>query len=66
MQEKVVYDGRWRTIDGVTGDGDGTKGASWRLKIISTKNIYREETSRNRTKLMEQGEQTMENTENCK
>ena len=38
-QEKDVYDGRWRTIDGVTGDGDGIKGASWRLKIIITENI---------------------------
>ena len=52
-QEKAVYDGRWRTIDGVTGDGDGIKGASWRLKIIITENIYIEKTSRNRTKFME-------------
>ena len=31
-QKKAVYDGRWRAIGGVTGDGDGINGASWRLK----------------------------------
>ena len=65
-EKKAVYDGRWRTINGVTGDGDGINGASWRLKIIITKNIYIEKTARIQAKLWEQGEHTMENTESYK
>ena len=38
-QKKAVYDGRWRAIGGVTGDGDGINGASWRLKIIQSRNV---------------------------
>ena len=60
--DKAVYDGRWRICDGVTGDGDGISGASWRLKIIRAGNIYIGKTSRNYAKLMEQGEQKTENT----
>ena len=42
-QKKAVYDGRWRTIGGVTGDGDGSIGASWRLKNHTIrKHLYRE------------------------
>ena len=65
-EKKAVYDGRWRMINGVTGEGDGINGASWRLKIIITKNLYIEKPSRKRTKLREHEEQTMENTESCK
>ena len=62
-EKKAVYDGRWRMINGVTGDGDGINGASWRQKIIQSKNIYIGKTERKRTKLGEQREQTMEITE---
>ena len=42
-EEKAVYDGRCRTIGGVTGDGDGINGASWRLKNHTIqKHLYRE------------------------
>ena len=61
-EKKAVYDGRWRMINGVTGDGGGTNGASWRQKTIQSKTIYIGKTARKRTKLGEQREQTMEIT----
>ena len=64
--DKAVYDGRWRIFHGVTGDGDGISGASWRLKTISTTNIYIGKEVRNHVKLLEDGEPMMENTSSYK